>query len=126
VTVTIRPPFTYYGGKMTIAARIAAALPQHGHYVEPFAGSLAILLAKRPSRMETVNDLDGAIVEFWRILRDEPAELARACALTPHSRAEWEMSRDLEQWWHEDLPAIERARRFWTAVTQARSNRLTA
>lgn len=121
----MRPPFPYFGGKMMIAGRIAAALPAHGHYVEPFSGSLAVLLAKPPSRMETVNDLDGAIVEFWRFLREQPADLARACALTPHSRAEWEASRDLDSWWDTDLPPVERARRFWTAVTQARSNRLT-
>ena len=88
VAAELRPPFAYYGGKTKLAPAIAALLPEHGHYVEPFAGSLAVLLAKPPSRMETVNDLDGALVNFWRVLRDRPLELARACALTPHSRAE--------------------------------------
>lgn len=55
----IKPPFTYFGGKTRIAAQIAALLPAHEHYVEPFAGSLAVLLAKRPARAETVNDLSG-------------------------------------------------------------------
>ena len=55
----LKPPFTYFGGKLTLAERIAALLPPHQHYVEPFAGSLAVLLAKPPSPMETVNDLDG-------------------------------------------------------------------
>jgi hypothetical protein len=39
------PPISYYGGKTRIAGRIAALLPAHGHYVEPFAGSLAVLLS---------------------------------------------------------------------------------
>ncbi|MCA1670926.1 MAG: hypothetical protein LC799_01530, partial [Actinobacteria bacterium] len=56
-TVTA-PPFTYLGSKVTLAAAIACLLPPHEHYVEPYGGSLAVLLAKRPSRMETVNDLD--------------------------------------------------------------------
>jgi DNA adenine methylase len=117
----VKPPFPYFGGKGLLADRIAAVLPEHRHYVEPFAGSLAVLLAKPSSTMETVSDLDGAIVNYWRVLRDQPRELARACSLTPHSRAEWESCRDD----HETGTDLERARRFWTAVTQARSNRLT-
>ena len=51
VTVAaIRPPFAYYGGKTNIADRIVAMLPPHEHYVKPFAGSLAVLLAKSRRR----------------------------------------------------------------------------
>jgi DNA adenine methylase len=114
----IKPPFQYYGGKTTLAPRIAAILPSHRHYVEPFAGSLAVLLAKPPSLMETVNDLDAALVTFWRVLRDRPADLARVCALTPHSRAEWEVCADLQV--DDDL---EQARRVWVRLSQARSGR---
>lgn len=115
----MKPPLTYYGGKTALAPRIAAALPPHRHYVEPFAGSLAVLLAKTPSLMETVNDLDGAIVNFWRVLRNRPAELARVCALTPHSRAEFEDAEDVDT--GDDL---ERARLLWVRLTQGRSGRL--
>lgn len=113
-----KPPFQYFGGKTTLAPKIAAALPPHRHYVEPFAGSLAVLLAKPPSLMETVNDLDGAIVNFWRVLRDRPAELARVCALTPHGRAEWESCADLDT--GDDL---EQARRVWVRLSQGRAGR---
>jgi DNA adenine methylase len=111
----VKPPFTYFGGKTAIADRIAALLPAHEHYVEPFAGSLAVLLAKPPSPMETVSDLDGDLMNFWRILRDRPADLERACALTPHSRAEHQLAYQ---------PAgddLERARRIWVLLTQGRS-----
>jgi DNA adenine methylase len=108
----VKPPFTYFGGKTSIAERIAALLPSHGHYVEPFAGSLAVLLAKRPSRMETVNDLDGELVTFWRVLRDRPDDLERACALTPHSRAEHQAA------FEPATDEIERARRVWVRITQ--------
>ncbi len=111
----MKPPLTYFGGKTTVAARIAVLLPGHEHYVEAFGGSLAVLLAKPPSRMETVNDLDGDLIAFWRVLRDRPADLERACWLTPHSRAEHAAAYD---------PAdseVERARQVWVRLTQGRS-----
>ena len=74
----IRPPFPYVGSKAAIAGRVAAEFPAHRHYVEVCAGSLAVLLAKPPSSAETVNDLNGDLVAFWRTLRDHPHELARA------------------------------------------------
>ena len=114
---TLKPPFAYYGGKTKLALKIAELLPKHDHYVEPFAGSLAVLMAKQPSRAETVNDLDGDLVNFWRVLRDQPEELARACALSPHSRTEFEASADLE-----GCDSLERARRVWVRLTQSRSH----
>ena len=113
----VKPPFAYYGGKTTLAPQIAAMLPAHDHYVEPFAGSLAVLLAKKPSRAETVNDLDGDLMTFWRVLRDRPDELERACALTPHSRAELATAKDLDV-----ADDLERARRVFVMLTQSRSH----
>jgi DNA adenine methylase len=114
----MRPPFGYFGAKTAIADEIAALLPAHEHYVEPYCGSLAVLLAKRPSRMETVNDLDRDIVTFWRVLRDHPAQLERACALTPHSRAEYADA------YEPATDEIEQARRVWIRLTQGRAGTL--
>lgn len=114
----VKPPFAYYGGKMTLGPLIASLLPEHKHYVEPFAGSLAVLLAKEPSRAETVNDLDGDLVTFWRVLRDRPDELCRAADLTPHSRAE------LAEAWSDCPDELERARRVWVRLTQSRGHSL--
>jgi DNA adenine methylase len=116
----VKPPLAYYGAKVQVAARIAALLPRHEHYVEPFAGSLAVLLAKRPSAMETVNDIDQHLVRFWRTLRDQPNELIRACALTPHSRAEHAAAYHLT----DDLDDVEHARRVWVVLTQGRAGTL--
>lgn len=114
------PPFAYYGGKTRLAGRIAELLPEHLHYVEPFAGGLSVLLAKTPSRMETVNDLDGDLMCFWRVLRERPDDLVRACALTPHSRAEHEAAYgDLTE-----LDEVERARRVWVRLSQGRAGTL--
>src|SRR5690625_3265118 len=114
----LKPPFAYYGGKTTLAPQIAKLLPEHDHYVEPFAGSLAVLLAKEPSPMETVNDLDGDLMIFWRVLRDNREELAYVCEHTPHSREEYLAScEDISS-----LPDIERARRVFVRLTQGRSH----
>lgn len=78
----VQPPMTYFGGKTRLARRVAALLPRHEHYVECFAGSLAILLAKAPSRLETVSDLDGDLMAFWRTLRERP------CRPRPSVRAD--------------------------------------
>ncbi|NTY62571.1 DNA adenine methylase [Mycolicibacterium sphagni] len=119
-TPILRPPFAYFGGKQKIAASIAAMLPEHTHYIEPYAGGLSVLLAKMPSRLETVNDLDGDIVHFWRMLRERPDELARQCALTPHSRAERKSAIDRPV----DLDDLERARRVWVCLAQGRTGTL--
>jgi DNA adenine methylase len=110
----MQPPIPYFGSKASIAQRVAQLFPDHGHYIEPYAGSLAVLLAKSPILQETVNDLDQQIVNFWRVLRDRPADLERACALTPHSRAEQLAA-------HQAIPAdeLESAVATWTRLTQS-------
>lgn len=113
----MKPPFIYFGGKTILAGRIASLFPAHGHYVEPFGGSLAVLLAKPPSQMETVNDLDRSLMAFWRVLRDQPDELARRCALTPHSLAEFQDADDAD----ECVGELEQARRLWVRLTQGRA-----
>jgi DNA adenine methylase len=114
----MKSPVPYFGSKQRIAPWIASLLPDHGHYVEPFAGGLSVLLAKRPAPMETVNDLDGDLMTFWRVLRDRPAELLRACFLTPHGRAE------LAATWDPTTDELELARRIWCRLAQGRSGTL--
>jgi len=114
----VKSPVPYFGSKQRIAPWIVSLLPDHAHYVEPFGGSLSVLLAKPPSRIETVNDLNRDLMTFWRVLRDQPDELARACTLTPHSLAELEGAFEAAD------DDIEIARRVWVRLTQARSNGL--
>jgi DNA adenine methylase len=68
--------------------------------------------------METVNDLDRELMTFWRILRDRPTELIRACMLTPHSRTE------LAATWEPTDDDLELARRIWCRLAQGRSGTL--
>ncbi|MGQ4350490.1 DNA adenine methylase [Streptomyces sp. SAS_275] len=118
MTERIKSPVPYFGSKQRIAPWITSLLPAHEHYVEPFAGGLSVLLAKTPSRMETVNDLDGELMTFWRVLRDRPTELLRACMLTPHGRAE------LAATWDPTEDELELSRRIWCRLAQGRSGTL--
>lgn len=86
-------PIKYHGGKAYLANRLVAMMPPHLHYVEPFAGSLAVLLAKDPEgTSEVVNDLSGALTNFWRVLADPawfPA-FQRLVQATPFSEPHWQ------------------------------------
>ncbi|MEU9400588.1 DNA adenine methylase [Streptomyces sp. NPDC048242] len=114
----MKSPVPYFGSKQRVADWIVGLLPPHAHYVEPFAGGLSVLLAKEPSRMETVNDIDRELVTFWRVLRDRPEELLRACFLTPHSRDELAVT------WEATEDELELARRIWSRLAQGRSGTL--
>lgn len=109
----MRTPLTYYGGKQMLAAQIVAMMPEHRVYLEPFAGGAAVLFAKPPAQRETLNDLDGQITAFWRVVRDRPDELAAAIYATPYGRLEWRASRDATS---DDLEA---ARRLLVNIDQS-------
>ena len=76
----------YPGAKWGMADKIISLMPRHRSYLEPFFGSGAVLFNKPPSAIETVNDIDGDITNFFSILRACPEELAEAISLTPYSR----------------------------------------
>lgn len=79
----------YPGAKWRVADWIISHFPEHKVYCEPFFGSGACFFNKQPSYIETINDLDGNIVNLFRVCRDYPEELAKAINLTPFSRDEF-------------------------------------
>ncbi|MGZ5436380.1 MAG: DNA adenine methylase [Pyrinomonadaceae bacterium] len=110
--------FGWYGGKFSHLDWLLPLLPEAHHYCEPFSGSAAVLLNRDPSPVETYNDIDGEVVNFFRVLRDSHDELVRAIALTPFSREEY----------HKAIYGslngagdIERARRFYVRARQTRT-----
>lgn len=87
--------FRYPGSKWSIADWIIGHFPEGYEkmvYLEPFVGSGAVFFNKKPSAVETVNDLDSDIVNLFRVLWEQPEELKRALELTPYSREEYDLS----------------------------------
>ena len=64
-------PFSYFGGKYHLRERLYSFFPDHVHFVDVFGGSGAVLLGKRESELETFNDVDSAIVGFFRLLQNK-------------------------------------------------------
>ncbi len=116
----------YYGGKSVNGKSgtgrwITELLPYRTRYIEPFSGMLGVLLQRRPSPVEIVNDLDGHVVNWWLAVRDDPERLAQHLELTPHSRKHYELA-------HRTMAAtagkepdgnVERATAIWTVLLGA-------
>lgn len=112
-------PFPWYGGKFSHLDFILPRLPDQPIYVEPFAGSAAVLLSRPPAGVETYNDLDRDVVTFFRVLRDRPDELLPRLEATPYSREEYRVA--IAAAGNENLPDIERARLFYVRASQVYS-----
>ncbi len=129
-------PFRWYGGKYSHLDFILPQLPRTHQYVEPFGGSAAVLINREPSPVETYNDIDGDVVNFFKVLRESRDELLENIALTPFSRDE--LAHAVEQKRNGgdesegfggtsdassdgELTDIERARLFFVRAGQTRS-----
>lgn len=115
ITSPVKPPVTWFGSKSKLAPRIIQHFAAHRTYCEPFGGSAAVLLAKEPSRVEVYNDIDGDLVNLFRVLRDAALfeQLLRGVTRTLYARAEFELA---------GQPAcdpVERARRFLVRQRQS-------
>jgi DNA adenine methylase len=110
--------FGYYGGKFSHLDFILPLLPTtYRHYCEPFSGSAAVLINRKPVPVETYNDIDSEVANFFTCLRDEGEDLIRQISLTPFSREELVRAHRPER----GLTPIERARRFFVRARQTRT-----
>ena len=118
VTTKKKIAFGWYGGKFSHLNWLLPLLPDSKHYCEPFGGSAAVLINKSPSEIETYNDLDGDVVNFFKVLRSDHEELIQQILLTPFSREEFIEACSLE---NETLSDLERARLFFVRARQVRT-----
>jgi DNA adenine methylase len=110
--------FGWYGGKFSHLDWLLPLLPSARHFCEPFGGSGAVLLNRQPAPVETYNDLDGEVVNFFRVLRERKAELVEAIGLTPFSREEFAIACQPQP---PGVTDFERARRFFVRARQVRT-----
>ncbi|HBE26474.1 MAG TPA: DNA methyltransferase [Ktedonobacter sp.] len=110
--------FGWYGGKYSHLNWLLPLLPKTTHYCEPFAGSAAVLINREPSPVETYNDIDGEVVNFFRVLREQKEALIEVIGLTPFAREEFELAFSQPE---QPLSDLERARRFFVLARQVRT-----
>ena len=108
----MKSPIKWFGGKFYMLSELLPMIPSHRHYVEVFGGGGQLLFAKTPSLIETYNDLDSRLVNFFRVLRDKEkfAEFHRQVSLVPYSREEYYSFRDT---YDETEDEIEKAVKFF-------------
>lgn len=111
-----RPALKYYGGKWKTAPWIISFFPHHTNYLEPCGGAASVLFQKKPASLETYNDMDGRVVNFFKVLRADPEKLVSLIQLTPWARQELIESRELSE------DPLEDARRFFVSSWQAFSH----
>jgi DNA adenine methylase len=104
--VEMQLPLKWHGGKYYLASKIVSLMPRHLHYVEPFFGGGAVLMAREPDKpelwlsakspqngvSEVANDINGRLINFWRVLQDPDAfaRFHRTVEAVPMARMEWE------------------------------------
>ncbi len=112
--------FGWYGGKYSHLDWLLDLLPATNHYCEPFGGSAAVLLNREPAPVETYNDIDGEVVNFFRVLREQKDDLMYAIGMTPFSREEFIAAIETNGNGH-GLSNLEKARRFFVRARQVRT-----
>lgn len=82
----IKTPISYYGGKQSMIGHILPLIPSHKLYTESFIGGAAVFFAKPKSEMECINDLNGHVITFYKVLKSDFAILRKLIIETPSSR----------------------------------------
>jgi len=114
----LRSPLWYIGGKGQMVSKLLRFIPPHRIYVEVFGGGASLLFAKEPSPVEVYNDIDSAVVNFFRVLRDPEKfeKFYKKVCLTPYSREEYYFC---SRTWQDCDDDIERAWRWFVMARQS-------
>ena len=119
----LRTPITYYGGKQLMLQHILPNIPEHTIYTEAFFGGGAVFFAKEPAHVEVINDLNGEVINFYRVLQMDFWKLNDMIQATLHSR---DMYRDAQVVYNSPhmFDPIHRAWAFWILTNQGFSSKI--
>jgi DNA adenine methylase len=111
----LKPPLTYYGGKQKLARDILPLIPKHNLYCEPFFGGGAIFFAKEPSKVEVINDLDGNLINFYKVLKHKFGKLKKEIQATLYSRQDHQGAK-IVLGYPQMFNDVKRAWAIWTLI----------
>jgi DNA adenine methylase len=119
----MKPPLTYYGGKQKLSQLITSLIPDHNLYCEPFFGGGAVFFAKPPSNLEVINDCNGDMINFYRVVKNNHRKLAKEIKATLHSR-EHHQAAKIVLGYPQHFNEIKRAWAIWVLANEGYASRL--
>ena len=124
VEAQMKTPITYYGGKQQMVKHILPLITEHKIYTESFFGGGAIFFAKEKSKIETVNDMNGELINFYRVVKEQFPALKKLVSATLHSRKlhnnAWLIYNNADM-----FDEVKRAWALWVLSTQGFSGQLS-
>ena len=121
----LRTPISYYGGKQMMAKHILPCIPKHNRYTEAFFGGGAIFFLKEPSEVETINDINGEVINFYAVITTDFWKLNEMIQSTLHSREQYDHAIVIYNYPKLFSP-VQRAWAFWTLTNQGYVNKIGA
>ncbi len=119
----MKTPLTYYGGKQKLAETILSMIPKHRIYCEPFFGGGAVFFAKPPAELEVINDTNGELINFYKVLKTDYKNLEQEIKYTLHSR-EYHQAAKVVLGCPQLFSEVKRAWAIWTLANQSYASML--
>ena len=119
----IKSPIMRIGGKYIIASKLVALMPKHRIYVDVFGGAFHVLFAKPKelSKIEIINDKLSDLINFFKVIKDQPFELREKIMKMPKSRVYYEELKKLEY-----TDPLEKAYQFFYLIRNSRFGNLAS
>jgi DNA adenine methylase len=116
--IQLKTPITYYGGKQSMLRLILPLIPEHSIYTEAFFGGGAVFWAKEPAKIEFINDHNGEVINFYRVLKHDFEKLKKEIDVTLHSEFQQKQAKSIYQN-PEHYNKIKRAWAIWVLSHQS-------